>query len=99
MLDNSIRKCSDEIRRDLYNNIVLAGGSTLLPNIDVRLANEIKKLAPASMRCAVTAMPERNYAAFSGGYELARCGTFEEMWVTKDDYDECGPGIVHRRCF
>merc|ERR1719284_326719 len=25
--------------------------------------------------------------------------TFQEMWISKQEYDEAGPGIVHRKCF
>jgi actin-related protein len=25
--------------------------------------------------------------------------TFQQMWISKQEYDESGPSIVHRKCF
>ncbi|GMH58271.1 hypothetical protein TrRE_jg7702, partial [Triparma retinervis] len=25
--------------------------------------------------------------------------TFQQMWISKAEYDESGPQIVHRKCF
>merc|ERR1712013_762144 len=33
------------------------------------------------------------------GSILSSLSTFQEMWISKDEYDESGPGIVHRKCF
>merc|ERR1740116_812128 len=58
----SIMKCDVDIRRDLYDNMVLSGGSTMFPNIDERLKKEITALAPASIKVKVVAPPERKYS-------------------------------------
>lgn len=42
---------------------------------------------------------ERKYAVWIGGSILSSLTTFQDMWVTKAEYDESGPGIVHRKCF
>jgi len=95
----SIMKCDVDIRRDLYQNAVLSGGSTMFPNIDQRLSKEITKMAPASIRVKVVAPPERKYSVWIGGSILSSLSTFQEMWIAKDQYDEAGPQIVHRMCF
>jgi len=95
----SIMKCDVDIRRDLYTNTVLSGGTTMFPNIDVRLTKEMTALAPASIRVKIVAPPERKYSVWIGGSILSSLSTFQEMWITKDEYDESGPGIVHRKCF
>lgn len=96
---NSIMKCDVDIRRDLYTNTVLSGGSTMYPGIDERLTKEMTNLAPASIRVKIVAPPERKYSVWIGGSILSSLSTFQEMWITKDEYDESGPGIVHRKCF
>jgi actin-related protein len=95
----SIKKCDVDIRRDLYTNTVLSGGSTMFPGIDVRLTKELTSLAPASIKVKIVAPPERKYSVWIGGSILSSLSTFQEMWITKDEYDESGPGIVHRKCF
>jgi len=95
---DSIMKCDVDIRKDLYANIVMSGGSTMYPNLDARMSKEIKALAPPSMKIKVIAPPERKYSVWIGGSILASLSTFENMWITKEEYDESGPGIVHRKC-
>jgi len=95
----SIMKCDVDIRRDLYTNTVLSGGTTMFPGIDVRLTKEMTTLAPASIKVKIVAPPERKYSVWIGGSILSSLSTFQEMWITKDEYDESGPGIVHRKCF
>merc|ERR1712174_19594 len=96
---DSIMKCDVDIRRDLYTNTVLSGGTTMFPGIDVRLTKEMTALAPASIKVKIVASPERKYSVWIGGSILSSLSTFQEMWISKDEYDESGPGIVHRKCF
>jgi len=96
---NSIMKCDVDIRKDLYGNIVLSGGTTMYPGIAERMQKEITALAPSSMKIKVVAPPERKYSVWIGGSILASLSTFQQMWISKQEYDEAGPSIVHRKCF
>jgi actin beta/gamma 1 len=96
---NSIMKCDVDIRKDLYSNVVLSGGSTMFPGIAERMQKEITSLAPPTMKVKIIAPPERKYSVWIGGSILASLSTFQQMWITHDEYDESGPGIVHRKCF
>jgi actin-related protein len=96
---NSIGKCDIDIRKDLYNNVVLSGGTTMFEGIADRMTKELTNLAPASMKIKVVAPPERKYSVWIGGSILASLSTFQQMWISKDEYEEAGPGIVHRKCF
>jgi len=95
----TIMKCDVDIRKDLYANIVLSGGTTMFTGIDARLTKEITALAPATMKIKVVAPPERKYSVWIGGSILASLSTFQQMWISKGEYDESGPSIVHRKCF
>merc|ERR1719229_1122224 len=96
---DSIMKCDVDIRRDLYENTVLSGGSTMFLNLSDRLNKEIVALAPASIKVKVVAPPERKYSVWIGGSILSSLSSFQEMWVSREEYDESGPAIVHRKCF
>jgi len=98
LIYNSIMKCDVDIRKDLYANIVLSGGSTMYPGIHERVEKEVTALAPPSMKIKVVAPPERKYSVWIGGSILSSLSTFENMWITKEEYDESGPAIVHRKC-
>ncbi|VDP78024.1 unnamed protein product [Echinostoma caproni] len=61
----------------------------VFPSIVGRPRHQIKIVAP----------PERKYSVWIGGSILASLSTFQQMWISKQEYDESGPGIVHRKCF
>jgi len=95
----SIMKCDVDIRKDLYANVVLSGGTTMFGGIGERMTKELTALAPSTMKIKVVAPPERKYSVWIGGSILASLSTFQQMWISKGEYDESGPTIVHRKCF
>ena len=64
-----------------------------------RLNKELSALAPSGTKVKVIAAPERKYSVWIGGSILGSLSTFQQMWISKQEYDECGPSIVHRKCF
>ncbi|CAB4037556.1 actin, cytoplasmic-like [Paramuricea clavata] len=95
----SIMECDVDIRKDLYANIVLSGGSTMFPGFADRMQKEITALAPPTMKIKVIAPPERKYSAWIGGSILASLSTFQQMSISMQEYDETGTSIVHQKCF
>ena len=98
---DSIQKCDIDVRKDLYNCVILSGGTSMYNGLPERLTKEIKALAPESMKeeVKVIASPERKFAVWIGGGILSSISTFETMWITKTEYEESGPIIIHRKCF
>ena len=70
----------------------------MFEGIEARLQKEIIVVAPSSMRVKITAPPQRKYSVWIGGSILASLSTFQQMWISKQEYDESGPQIVHRKC-
>jgi len=97
--NNSIMKCDEELHKDFYSNIILSGGNTMFPGFADRMTQEITYLAPPTMRVKVIDPPERRYSSWSGGSILASLSTFEDICITKAEYEESGPSIIHRKCF
>ncbi len=98
-IHQSILKCDEDIQKDLWGNIVLSGGSAMFKGLGNRLQKELSALAPAGTTVSVTVPPDCRYASWIGGAMLADLPTFQQMWITRDEYDESGPAIVHRKCF
>jgi actin-related protein len=96
---NSIMKCDVVIHKDPYANTVLSGGTTMYAGIADRMQKEIIALAPSTMKIKIIAPPEHKYSVWIGGSILASLSTFQQMWISKQEYDESGPSIVHRKCF
>jgi actin-related protein len=102
LIYSSLMKCDIDVRRDMYCNIIVSGGNSMFPNFAERLKQEISALIPERMRSRLTriiAPPERKYSAWIGGSIIASLSTFQQKWITKEEYNEFGPSIVHRRCF
>ena len=91
-------KCDDvEIRKELFRNIVVSGCSTMFHGFADRMKKEIEFLVPSSMIVKVIAPPERKYSVWIGGSIMASLPTFGDKCITKPQYDQVGPGIVHRK--
>lgn len=96
MLNDSISGCDMDLRRMLYGNIVLAGGSTLFKGFGERLIHETKsQLRQRDLKIKICAPPERKYSTWIGGSILASLNSFKKLWVTMDEYQE-DPEIIHK---
>ena len=95
---NTIMKCDEEIQGNLFAHIVLSGGSTMFHGLAERLQKEIAALVPDSTKVRVIALPERENAAWIGGCILASLDGYRDRWISKQEYEESGPSIVHRKC-
>jgi len=80
---NSIMKCDVDIRKDLYANTVLSGGTTMFPGIADRMQKEISALAPPTMKIKIIAPPERKYSVWIGGSE-------DPSWLLSPPSNRCG---------
>ncbi|KAK3090446.1 hypothetical protein FSP39_011940 [Pinctada imbricata] len=99
ILHSSIMKCDVDMNiKLLYENIVLSGGNTMFPGIPSRLRKEIIALAPNQTRINIVAVPERKYYAWIGGSILASLPQFDDVLISKEEYEETGPSIVHKKC-
>jgi len=95
----SIMKCDVDVRKDLYSNIVMSGGTTMYNGIADRLSKEVTALAPSTIKVKVIAPAERRFSVWIGGSILSCLSSFQTQWITKAEFEESGPAIVHRKCF
>jgi actin-related protein len=94
----AIRRSDPELWEELCHNIVLAGGSTMFDGFAERVEREVAALVPPAARPMVFAPPGRKYSAWIGASVLCQLSTSKQMWITKAEYDEAGPRVVHRKC-
>jgi actin-related protein len=96
----AIKKCDEDIQKDLFLNAVLCGGSSLFMKIKSRFHKELQSLAPTGKTVKVIAPPERKYSAWLGGAILASLENFRNtMFVTKKEYSEYGTLAVYKKFF
>jgi len=101
MLYDSVTKCDADIRRELFNSIIVTGGTTLLPGFFDRLSLELSVPNLVPYKLKIFASPnsaERKFSVWIGGSILASLGSFHQMWISKAEYEEHGASIVERKC-
>ena len=100
MVLDSISFCDPDVRKDLFSSVLLTGGNSLLPNLGARLEKELVALGPQTSKIKVLAQQaqlERRFSAWIGGSILASLGSFQQMWLSKAEYDENGAQLIHRK--
>jgi len=108
-VDHVIQNCPIDVRRGLYKNIVLSGGSTMFRDFGRKMQRDVKrivdqrlklseelsggKLKPKPIDVQVISHHMQRYAVWFGGSMLASTPEFYQVCHTKADYDEHGPSI------
>lgn len=93
--------CDADARPALWGSVVACGGVANTAGWLDRLAKELAARAPSSHRLKSHAAPsptERRFAAWIGGSILASIGSFQQMWISSQEYDEGGKGQLERKC-
>ncbi|BBN19194.1 actin-like protein 6A [Marchantia polymorpha subsp. ruderalis] len=101
MVIESINKCDVDIRRELFSSILLAGGTAAMQQMKERLEKDLIEEAPQAARVKVLASGnaiERRFSVWIGGSILASLGSFQQMWLSKSEFEEHGASYVHRKC-
>lgn len=79
MLVDAISRTDMDLRKNLFANIVLSGGTTLTKDFGNRLLTELQRLAVKDMHIKIFAPPERKYSTWIGGSILAGLSTFRKV--------------------
>lgn len=98
LIHNSIQKVEYDYRKDLVSHIIVTGGTTNCTNFNERISKELFLYVPTNMKIKCYNLSERSNAVWFGGAIVSYLGTFQPMWITRNEYDECGPSIINRKC-
>ncbi|XP_052896350.1 actin-like protein 6A [Anopheles moucheti] len=97
----SVGMCDADVRLSLYGSVVVTGGNSLLPGFAERLNRDLQHRAPSNTRLkmiSANGSVERRFGAWIGGSILGSIGTFQQMWISSQEYDEAGKSQVERKC-
>jgi actin-like protein 6A len=99
----SIMRCDADYRKDFFTNTILTGGNTMFPEVTKRFEKELQAKAPSNIKVkppisATALTTEKKYSTWIGGSILASLGSFQQMWISRAEYDEHGAVIVHKKC-
>ncbi|KAF8822635.1 actin like protein ALP2a [Cardiosporidium cionae] len=99
-----VLKCDVDIRKDMLNAIILTGGTSLMPGLIDRVnlsLHEDEALLSSAIKYKIVAPSttiERRFGVWLGGSILASLGTFQQLWISRQDYDEHGIRILEKYC-
>ncbi|KAK5172961.1 NuA4 histone acetyltransferase subunit [Saxophila tyrrhenica] len=100
LVNRAVSACDVDTRPHLLNNIILTGAGSLIEKLPDRLQTDVQAMFPnPKVRVLANSNAvERKFGAWVGGSVLASLGTFHQMWVSRQEYEEFGAGVVEKRC-
>ncbi|KZC04296.1 Actin-like protein 6B [Dufourea novaeangliae] len=99
LVTTSVGMCDMDIRPSLYGSVVVTGGNSCLQGFSERLNRDLASKTPPSMRLKImsaNSSSERRYGAWIGGSILSSLGSFQQMWLSRQEYEESGKLILER---
>ena len=96
---DSVMNCDINTRADLFTNIILSGGSTMITGLPERLDKEMKNLVPSRIRSKIIAPEYRGLNEWIGGSILGSLSTYPQMSVSREEYKENGKDAINKKCF
>ncbi|CDR93781.1 actin family protein, putative [Babesia bigemina] len=97
---HTVRSCEPDMHKTMFSSILLTGGSTLFPGFLERCEKDIRAATNDNAPVKIAgSIKNRSTAVWVGGSIVASLQSFQQMWVTKAEYDESGPTVIHRKCF
>ncbi|XP_072163100.1 actin-like protein 6B [Diadema setosum] len=109
VVTTSVGLCDVDIRGALYSNVIVTGGNSLLRGFTDRLHKDLQGKIPPNMKLKLIysssnssekrfSSTERRFSSWIGGSILASLGTFQQMWISKQEYEEQGKTVVDKKC-
>ncbi|KAL7282140.1 actin-like protein Arp4p [Trametes coccinea BRFM310] len=98
LIASSIQACDPDLRQVLMGNVVVTGGGSAFPGFVDRLTAELHRNFPVVKVHAPGNPTERRYGGWLGGSILASLGTFHQLWISREEWQEHGKAIVGQRC-
>lgn len=101
LVHSSLSAVADvDVRKDLAATILLTGGLSVVKNLEKRLSLELPRITSAAYKPKVLASRydvERQCAAWIGGSVLTSLGSFQQLWLSKTEYEEYGGTLAIQR--
>mmetsp|Transcript_44910 Transcript_44910/g.74409 ORF Transcript_44910/g.74409 Transcript_44910/m.74409 type:complete len:180 (+) Transcript_44910:330-869(+) len=99
LVHEALGQATQDIRQVLFENIVCSGGNTMLKGFDDRLKREMDANAPenSGWKTRVFGLVDRKLSCWIGGSIMASLSHMDQLWITKQQYEEVGPSLIAER--
>ncbi|KJE89114.1 BAF53b [Capsaspora owczarzaki ATCC 30864] len=97
----AINSCDVDVRPSIGSSVIVVGGGSLVRGLPERLDAELRMALPAISKLKTVASGlsvERMFSSWIGGSILASLGSFQQMWMSKQEYEESGKAYIEKKC-
>ena len=101
LVHDNINQCDVDIKKELYSNMIVTGGNSLINGLINKLQVKVAELAPANVKLKLITFPfqiERRFAPWIGGSIVASLSSFQSFWVGEHEWKEHGSTIFDKKC-
>lgn len=92
----SILGCNPEFHDQLFSNIVLSGGTSMMKGLKERIEKEMICLSKNGQNVHVTSNQYNKYSAWTGASMFSTTPSSKKSFISYDEYNEAGVQIVHQ---
>lgn len=96
-----IENCDVDLKRELYNKVVITGGNSILPEFTSGLERGVTDLAVGQLKMKLTYTQkahERKMANWVGASIMASTAAFQNLWISRFEFAEMGENAIYRKC-
>jgi len=98
LLLHAVEAAEPDQRGAVGAHVAVAGGTSLTPGFTARLQSELELQWPDRPDVRLLTPADGHLSAWNGAAILSSLNLFHSLWITKQQYNDHGPSIVHRRC-
>lgn len=98
MIVDSISMTDIDLRKDLFQNVILSGGNSCFKGFSERLQRQVSEIAPQNVKVKVITAAEKQFTPWLGGSILSSLGSFQQMWMSRQEFEEHGAIMIERKC-
>lgn len=99
VIHDAYKACGFLEENNMTITILLAGGNSLIPFLSERLKQMLTSITLPGMNVEIIKKPERKYGSWIGGSILTSIPNYQQIWISKKEYEEKGVSVVHTKLF
>ena len=97
ILVESINKTNVDLKKQLYNSILLSGGNMKMKGMKERIHKEIKKLSPKNIKVRLQIPSNPENCAWIGANIISSMDISKDMWISQREWFETDASIINTR--
>jgi centractin len=97
ILSESINKVNVDLKKQLYNSILLCGGNMKMKGMKERIHKELKKNAPKNIKVRLHTPSTPENSAWIGANIISSLDISKDMWISRKEWFETDASIINTR--